>query len=160
VKQITQTAPANAQASRTNQPTWKLVENLGDRNPIEHGGYFVYEDATGVYAPEAELVISPDTDSGKWEVRRFILEPCTFINGILSDNKFHPQHPAWFADSIGSISNFIGTPLAELIDMLCNGNIVNRAMAWRAIGEYHGFDNLDSYPLYFNRAEIEARLSK
>jgi hypothetical protein len=136
----------------TKQPNWQLIENLGDIHPIEYGGYFVYEDTTGVYPSEAELLISPDDDSGKWTVYRFILEPCTWINQVLSDNKFHPEHPAWFADSIGAISNYVDIPLAELIDMLVNGNTVNRAMAWRAIGEYHGFKNLDSYPLTLGRA--------
>jgi hypothetical protein len=137
-----------------------LKEQLGDRHPLEYGGYFVYEDKTGVYAPEAELLITPENDGGKYEVRRFILEPCTFQDGVLSDNKFHPETPAWFAGSIGSIANFIGMPVAELIDALVNGNLVHKAMAWQAIGDYHGFDNLDSYPLYFNRAEAEARINQ
>lgn len=146
----------------TKQPSWKLVANLGDRNPVDHGGFFVFTDETRVYPPEVELLESPDNDEGgTWTVYRFILEPCTFANGVLSDNKFHPEHPAWFADSIGSVSNFVGVPTAELIDMLVNGNPTNKAWAWKAIGDYHGFENLDSYPLTFtNRAEVEARYAK
>ena len=139
------------------QPKFKLVAQLGDKNPIDHGGYFVYIDETGVYSPEAELLIAPDNDDGKWEIRRFILEPCTFINGILSDNKFHPESPAWFADGVGEISNFVGIPTADLIDMFCNGNIENRAIAWLSVGDYHGFENLDSYPLYLTRSQAESR---
>lgn len=142
----------------TQQPLWKFKANLGDVHPIDYGGYFVFEDETGVYPPEAELLISPDSDAGEWQVYRFILEPCTWINQILSENKFHAEHPAWFADSLGAISNFCGTPLATFIDMLVNGNVESRAEAWRMIGEYHGFENLDSYPLTFkSRAEVEAR---
>ncbi len=42
------------------QPKWKLLANLGDANPIDYGGYFVYRDETGVYRDEAEKLISPD----------------------------------------------------------------------------------------------------
>jgi len=144
----------------TQQPEWKLIANLGDVHPVDHGGYFVYEDQTGVYPPEAELLISPDTDEGNWIVYRFILEPCTFTNGILSDNKYHPDHKAWFADSLQSIASFVDRSVDGLITSLTHGDVVDRAMAWREIGEYHGFENLDSYPLTFtDRAEVEKRYS-
>ena len=42
------------------QPKWKLLANLGDANPIDYCGYFVYRDETGVYRDEAEKLISPD----------------------------------------------------------------------------------------------------
>jgi hypothetical protein len=36
-----------------------------------------------------------------------------------------------------------------------------RALAWQAIGEYHGWDNLDSDPLQFtSREEVEQRYAK
>ena len=154
----------------TKQPDLKLIAQLGDRNPIEHGGYFIYEDTAGVYAPEGELLVSPDDDGGKWEVSRFILEKCTFINGILSDNKFHPGKPAWFAkpeserktrpqDStyLSNICNSMDIEFYELVKLFCSNNIIERAHAWRLVGEYHGFDNLDAYPIYFTRAEIQLR---
>lgn len=35
---------------------------------------------------------------------------------------------------------------------------IQRALVYRAIGEYHGYENLDQYPLTFKtRAEVEAR---
>ena len=49
------------------QPVWSCIANLGDVNPIDYGGYFVYIDTTGVYPPEAELLIAPsdnDDDDG------------------------------------------------------------------------------------------------
>lgn len=142
---------------QTKQPDWKLVAQLGDVHPIDHGGYFVYEDTTGVYPPEVAVLVPPVSDKGSWIEYRFVLEPCTWINGILSDNKFHPEHPAWFAKEIGSVSNCVGIPLAELIDMFTNGNTVSKARAWEAIGDYFGFENLDSYPNKFSRKEIESR---
>lgn len=144
------------------QPKWKFRANLGDADPIDHGGYFVFEDETGVYPPEAELLISPDSDEAPegWIVYRFILEPCTFIDGILSDNKFHPDHPAWFADKLSDVASSIGQPLEVIRQWIVSGSLEERALAWQAIGQYHGFDNLDSYPLTFKtRAEVETRYS-
>jgi len=146
----------------TKQPNWKLVAQLGDVNPLDHGGLFVYEDATGVYPPEMAKLDPPedsmaDSPQAKWTEYRAILEPCTFIGGILSDNKFHAAHPAWFADSIGSIANSMDIPVSELIDSITNGNTPYRAAAWQAIGDYHGWENLDQYPLSFTREEIESR---
>ncbi len=147
---------------QTKQPEWKLLANLGDKHPIDHGGYFIYTDETGVYPPEAEMLISPDSDDGgQWIAYRFILEPCTCIDGILSDNKFHPDKPAWFAKDLELVANCHGMALDELLLAFVSDDIRERAMAWQAIGEYHGYENLDSYPLTFkDRAEVEARYPK
>jgi hypothetical protein len=155
----------------TRQPEWKLLANLGDVHPIDYGGYFVYEDATGVYPAEAELLESPDSDEGVWTVYRFTLERCTLVNGVLSDNKFHPEHAAWFAQPecgranrpqdttyLSNIANLYGMKLEEMQRLFISDSPVERAHAYRAVGEFHGFENLDSYPMTFkNRAEVEAR---
>ena len=140
------------------QPQWETVANLGDANPIDHGGYFVFVDETGVYPPEAELLREPCEDGPQvWEVFRFVLEPCTFIGGILSDNRFHPDHPAWFADGLQGVASTMDVPLDELILWFCSDNPISRANAWRNVGEYHGFENLDSYPLRLSESEISER---
>jgi len=46
----------------TTQPQWKLIANLGDVDYINHGGFLVYEDTTGQYAPEVEVVEEPPAD--------------------------------------------------------------------------------------------------
>lgn len=167
----------------TQQPDWKCVANLGDVHPIDHGGYFVYEDQTGVYAPECEL-LTPlgDDDSAGWNVHRFILETCTYQDGVLSDNKYHPALPAWFAKPeseratrpqdttyLSNLAKFVGMETDAFAAMFLSGDISERAEAWRIVGEYHGFENLDSYPLTFKpeskedgdiarcRAEVETR---
>lgn len=90
----------NHKRRMTNQPVWKLLANLGDVNPVDHGGLFVYQDLTGVYPEECEKLVSP-------------------------------------ADPI------------------------ERARAYESIGDYHGFDNLDSYPLIFsNRSDVTARYTE
>lgn len=143
------------------QPKWKLIANLGDVNPFEYGGYFVFVDETGEYPPEAEVLeILDENDNGtpnKYEVHRFILEPCTFVNGVLSDNSFHPDFPAWFADSLDGICSSMDVKKEELIRLFCSDDPVERAQAWRNVGEYHGYVNLDEYPLTLNRKEVWGR---
>jgi len=183
------------------QPDWKFEAQLGDVNPIDHGGKFLFSDKTGVYAPELEVLelIEGDTedeynDDGeletegdmKWQVHRFILEPCTYgrvVNGeweplteyhpdgVLSDNKFHPGHAAWFAkpesekanrpqDStyLSNVASFVGSDLYELIEMFLSDDLSQRALAWIAVADYHGIENLDQYPITFDdRRELEKR---
>ncbi len=164
------------------QPIWKRIANLGDVNPLDYGGFFVLVDETGVYPPEVEVLDVDDNafdhnneDKGKWTVYRFILEPCTFINGILSDNKFHPDHPAWFATPeneraegrnsttwLKNLIEFCGNDDdgEELIRRFCSDDPLERADAWRVVGDYHGYHELDHYPLEFtSRIEVEKRYS-
>lgn len=183
------------------QPEWKFFANLGDADPITYGGVFVFTDETGIYSPEVEILESVGgededefNDDGElvekgneeWEVRRFIIEPCTYgrvvdgvfqpldhyeDDGILSDNKFHPGHAAWFAKPeserkerpqdttyLKNVASYIGVDVWELIQDFISDDLRRKAMAWVSVGYYHGFDNLDSYPLHFDdRKEVEAR---
>lgn len=154
------------------QPNWKLIAQLGDVHPIDYGGYFVYEDTTGVYVPEAELLISPDDDEGQWLVYRFRLNRCTLMDGVLSDNKYHPDCAAWFAKPdreratrpqdttyLSNVADYCGMTLEEMHRLFISESPVERAHGYRAVGDYHGFENLDSYPLTLNRAEAEERYS-
>lgn len=138
----------------TPQPDWQLLGNIGDVSP-EYGQCLVYVDKNGNYPPEAvywhEL---PEEDNVRTEVYRFILEPCTYIDGNLSDNKFHPQHKVWF--DIEPIAECHGVELESLVDAFISADPMLNAQAWQAVGEYHGFENLDSYPERMTLAEITA----
>lgn len=134
----------------------KLVANLGDVNPLTYGGLFVFENE-GDYTCEHFDV---GEEGENVTVYRFDIPRCTFINGVLSDNEFHPNHPAWFADSIGKIAECSGALRRELIDELCSSGPTSRAMAYQDIGRYHGFDNLDSYPITLTESELAARYSE
>jgi len=152
------------------QPKWKFLVNVGDVNPLDHGGMFVYVDETGVYPPEAECVW-PEEDIDLITVHRFILEPCTYINGVLSDNKFHPDKWAWFAappsggnrsrpdttNYLKSIADTEGTDEAALIAMFCSDDPQQRVYAWRSVGDFFGYDNLDSQPIKLTRVEAVKR---
>ena len=156
------------------QPKWKLVANLGDVNPLDYGGYFVYVDETGVYPPEAELLEVPEEESETgYRSYRFILEPCTFENGVLSDNPYHKDLPAWFAEPeskradrpqdttyLKNIADCMDIEELELVRLFCSDSPLERAEAWRAVGDYHGWENLDSYPTDWTREELEARLNE
>lgn len=154
----------------TRQPSWKCIANLGDVHPIDHGGYFVYVDKTGVYPEEGEVLIVPNEEGGKYTVYRLSLDRCTLVNGILSDNKYHPEHAAWWAhpesqrkerpqDStyLLNVAECSGTTPEELAEWFCSEDPLQRAEAYNAVGMYHGYDNLDSYPLQLTRSEVTKR---
>lgn len=155
------------------QPQWKFIANLGDKHPIDHGGYFIYIDETGVYPPEAELLVEPENDDGEWVIYRFALEPCTYIDGVLSDNKHYPALPAWFAKTeeqrkerpqdttyLKNVADFCGVDEESLAGLFISESPTDRAVAWRYVGEYHGFENLDSYPLRLVRSLVVDRYRK
>jgi hypothetical protein len=152
----------------TNQPSWRLLQNLGDADPINFGGYFIFEDTTGVYEPEAEWLEAPDTDDGTWYVYRFALDRLKMVEDdrtiylvpdAYRDGWPHPvhQYDEWFHDDLAKVAESNGQTLAELRQAFCSDNPLDRAWAYRALGEYHGFENLDSYPLRLTRAEAEER---
>jgi len=153
----------------SNQPDWECIGQLGDASPIEHGGYWILRDKTGVYPEEGELLVVPE-DGGEYKIYRFILERCTFTDGVLSDNKSHPLHCAWWATTpekmkerpqdgkgLTDIANFIGMDEEELVAQFCSEDALQRAMAYRAVGDYQGFNNLDDYPLTMKKLEVTNR---
>lgn len=159
------------------QPDWEFVANLGDANPIDHDGYFVYRDKTGVYTEEAELLVVVGDNEGEareWKVYRFLLERCTWIDGVLSDNEYHPETSAWFAstdremtarpqDTTGfrELANHYDLGVEELAAMFCSEDPIPRAIAYRYVGDYHGWENFDSYPLTFtHRRDVVQRYAE
>lgn len=143
----------------TQQPEWHCLANIGDANPIDHGGKFVLVDATGVYAPEMEVVERMEHLKNTWHVWRFPMDKCTYINGVLSDNKFHPESAAWFADDIESTARTMGTDAETLIGQLCSEDPRERAEGYYCLWTCHSADNFDSYPLELDREEVEERYS-
>lgn len=159
----------------TKQPKWKLLANLGDVNPIEYGGYFVYVDETGAYDAEAERLEPPmddvdeDDPSARWEVRRICLDRCKLVED--DDHRVYvvpvrydaswpypvSRYAEWFTEALASIAEFVDTTVSDLRTNLCSEEPVRRALAYQAIYDYHGWDNGDSYPLTLTRAEVEER---
>lgn len=116
---------------------------------------------------------SQDDSKLQYQIHRFILEPCTYVNGVLSDNKFHQDKHAWFAEPakekpryssqmtyLSNAARCTGINVYSLILMFCSADPLERANAYWTVGECYGFDQLDNYPLTLNREEAEARLNK
>lgn len=159
----------------TTQPSYEYLANLGDANPLDHGGCFIYRDTTGIYPPVMELLEVPcddeeDNPRATYTVYRVELEPCTYANGVLSDNPAHPEHAAWFAQPeherskrpqdttyLANVASTMGVEVLELIDGFTSADPLQRAHAWRAVLDYHGWENGDGYPLQLTRTECKAR---
>lgn len=148
----------------TRQPVWKYVTNLGDRNPLEHGGYFIYTDTTGVYPPEGEIY---DPDEGKayrFSIERFELWNDHLIPfGFSSRTDLHhslEDYIVWFDEHINDVSDSLGvTPDEYRLSFTCE-DIRTRAIAHESIGHYFGFEELDNYPLELSKKEAKKRYRK
>lgn len=153
-----------------NQPKWKCIAQLGDVNPVDYGGYWVFIDETGVHQPEGEYLETPYDEDGEYRAYRFSIDRCTLTDGILSDNPFHPLCPAWFAKPeteretrpqdttyLSNVANYCGSTVDEIQAALCGDDIPVRAEAYRMVAEYHGWENMDSYPLTMSRSEAKKR---
>jgi hypothetical protein len=156
-------------SSKPTDPKWQFLKNLFDENPLIYGGLFVYQDKRGRHEACAEYV-QADHDDPMISIYRFDLTKCTYVSGILSDNKFHPGHPAWFAKPeserakrpqdttyLANVVADFGMTEMDLINAFCSVNPVHRASAWAAVGHHHGWENLDEYPLVISRKEAQLR---
>ena len=147
----------------TNQPKWKFIANLGDATPLIYGGYFIYQDLTGIYDAEAELLEIID-DESKTIVYRFILDRYKNYNGHLIPFEYNIDWPypaekyiEWFDDKLNDIADQMGITITRLIDLFCSDNILERAEAFRELGYYCGFENLDNYPNKYTQAELNRK---
>jgi hypothetical protein len=145
----------------------KCVAQLCDADPIEYGGYWVFDDGD---CGSAELLIVPEEEGGKYLVYRFDLDRCTYVDGVLADNKYHPNIPAWFAKPesirkerpqdttyLKNVALYCEFPEGLLVRQFCSESLIDRAQAYRMVGVYHGFNNLDGYPLELTKLEIKTR---
>jgi hypothetical protein len=145
----------------TNQPKWRCIANLGDTNPLEYGGAFLLVDETGVYPPEMEVWQDAD-DTYPLRMGRFILERCTYRDGVLSDNKYHPEMAAWWAKDLSAIADQAGREELELIQDLCSVNPFQRAQGYLDVMSYHGLYEMcggcvDAWPKR-KRGEVALRM--
>jgi hypothetical protein len=158
----------------TQQPVWKLIANLGDAHPFDCGGYFIYQDQTGVYPPEGVLLVEPtddadvddhdDDQTGRYLVYRFVLDRLKEVQGYLVPERYQPDwpHPVaryeeWFTDSLDRVANCFDQP--DIRENFCSADPLIRAWAYRAVGDYHGFENLDAYPGRLTREQVEEKFS-
>ncbi len=152
----------------TQQPKWKFIANLGDANPLDYGGYFIYKDTTGVYPEEGELLQVDNEDARdeklKYTVYRFGLDRLKMVDGYLVPIQYEKSWPnplknydEWFHRDLAAVAQSIGSTKVTLEEAFCSPDPLLRAEAYLAVGQYHGMDNLDSYPLKLNAKEAKAR---
>lgn len=146
----------------TSQPKWKCIAQLGDMHPIDHGGIWVMIDKTGENDPMIELLEVHDLDNDTVERDYAItcIDRCTYIDGILSDNQWHPALPAWFAKDIDKVSSCMGRETRDLIDLLCSADPIDRARGYRDLISYYGIDNFGGYDMtQLTRGEAKKKFS-
>jgi hypothetical protein len=160
-------SPRPPKPKPSGQPEWEFVANLGDVNPFDYGGYFVHRDKTGVYPEEAELLVVDDEESetSTYTVYGVVLDRLKMVDGYLVPFKYdsswpHPveRYDEWFHEKLGDVADSIGTTKEELEEAFTSADPIIRADAYRVIGDYHGWENLDHDPLTsLSRAEVEER---
>lgn len=143
------------------QPVWKLVYST-DYSAL-------YIDETGVYPPELQIAqeIDDAPSAERFQVYRFPLERCwqvtlddgsTFLTDTDPDSESLTgvAHKPWFSDSLGDVARFVGSSTDDLVAALCCDDPATLACVYEAIGGYHGYDNLDSYPETWSEYEMQA----
>ena len=149
----------------TRQPKWKFVANLGDADPLEHGGYMVFEDATGVYEAEAEIW-DPDFKN----LFRIQLDRMALVEGHLipfrianrAPHKGPLPHPLksyieWFDSHIESVASSNDIAPNELRRLFCSEDPVERAHAYYELYTHEGWINGDSYPVRMSVTKMAKR---
>lgn len=144
---------------RSGQPDWQLIANLGDKKPLDYGGYFVFRDKTGQYEEEAQLLVVNDEDveGSPYTLYRFPLERMKMVDGYLVPFGYtrewpHPvqKYDAWFHDKLAEIaetSGFYGVTNEGLELDFTSADPLVRAEVYRAVAEHEGWENFDEYPL-------------
>jgi hypothetical protein len=136
------------------QPSFHCVANLGDENPLIHGGAFVMVDRRGIFSTEL-LILEPVgndhwSDPTSWNLYTILCERLTaiMVDGVivaLSDNQFRPHLPALFAteDNLKDLSKCFDVPVKNLITRALDSNPVTLASFYLNV---YNFNGLDSYP--------------
>jgi len=137
-------------ARDTNQPHWVAVANLGDVDIADHGGFIVYVDETGVYAPEVEYYDPfADEDYTGGVMYRFALDSVYNEHG----------DSAWWLDSLGRVAQSMGdgSTRETLLEDALSGDVYKLANVYYSLMQYHGADNFDSNPETLTEDEAQER---
>lgn len=162
----------------TKQPNWELVGNLGDVNVADYGGFLVYRDTTGVYAPEAEVYEPNEREGTGGTMYRFSLDAPRFKTltatgragreyGSDSDQFGQPRdkgvywtwYREWFAcaDKLASAASTSGITPFALLRALASKDPLTRALGYQAVVGNWGLHEFDQYPVTLTEDEAQAR---
>jgi hypothetical protein len=141
--------------ARTQQPAWHCVANLGDADPFSHGGQFLVIDRRGIYPAELWVFSEWQEESPRMTLHTIVLDPCFRVyheDGYygIGDNLYHPHLYAWFGKfrDLNAVASCVGVEYNELLQLFC-GTPYDRAVAFKAVADYHGLANFDSDPRVF-----------
>lgn len=143
------------------QPDWEVLSSYWGDDEAQR----IRVDKTGVYSPELDYyedwrAFSEEFDKAKepFEKYTIVLDRCYYENGVLSDNSFHLDFPAWFAKDVNRIAREMGFPPEYVVDMFCGENIHWRATAYMEVARHHGFHEFDSYSVKMSEAEVREQI--
>ena len=126
-------------------PKLRVIANLGDKDPYEHGGFIVFEVVQREGRTiEAELWNEPGED-GQAEVFRFVIEPDVM------------QDLAWVDWERIASSMLEQASLEQVREMSRSPDPLVRANLYHAVGAYYGWGELDGDPMVMNRAQLLLR---
>jgi hypothetical protein len=142
--------------ARTQQPAWHCVANLGDADPFSYGGQFLMIDRRGIYPAELWVFSEWLEESPQMTQHNIVLEHCFQIEdercGVytIGSNIHHPYSTEWFGShhNLKGAADCMGMDIQELRLLFC-GNPYDRAIAYKAVADYHGLANFDSNPRVF-----------
>jgi hypothetical protein len=122
----------------TRQPKWKAIGHIGDVDPIAHGGGFIYEDATGVYAPEMTY-FEPSSDEAWHKMQGNT--PLTIYRILIERDSTQE----WWYSKLTEVARCCGQSLEDC-QALANGSTLQRAFLYGELISYFGAHEFDSCP--------------
>jgi hypothetical protein len=143
------------------QPKWTVAYQTDD--------YRVYVDERGLYPAEMEVAVDLSGSDTLFAVYRFPLEPFKRVvmdrDGVVLVPRSwchtwpHPltSYEPWFKGDLPAAAALVGTTVTALHRKLCSDDVLDRVEVYRAIGDYHGYANLDSEPQTLTREELDER---
>lgn len=131
------------------QPNWKHVGSIGDRDPIAYGGGFIYEDTTGVYAPEVTYFEpAPDEEWHKTEGKT----PVTVYRFVLERD----PRSEWWWERLAEVASYT-TRTIEHCQADAFGTPQQQAQLYSDLISYFGAEEFDSYSTTMTEDEAYER---
>lgn len=139
------------------QPEWRFFANIGDADPLIHGGIFIFTDATGVYLPEIE-VFEPPEEARSDEPGWYWGDECTKF----FDKKLAPKGTIWrfCVEKTHDDEWYWREADAETREALLSEDLIAQCQALMDIAHCYGLVNFDQYPTEIDYWEALERYRK
>jgi hypothetical protein len=121
-----------------------VLYNLGDRSPLDYGGYLVRKITTPEHTSYDAIYWEEPLEDGTYEVYTFAIE-----NDVAEDL-------SWIDDSHWkAVADAVGITKHEILKVARSEDVRDRAWVYQDIGRHYGFENLDSSPQMYERSDME-----